>query len=195
MKEPPFEVLLKERKRQGFTQAQLCQGIISQSMLCQIETGRVMPSKKTLDRLCERLGMDAGKLWDAWAHHSSAAELEERLWSNACRKDASGILDLLNRHGCDHDPEDLSYRFYRALALALEGQLEAAETALCAAWRSDNVPARAFVVDAWTREEIYLRCKRHTAAEVWADRAKLRLTQIYAGDSHHPQEYLSHSNE
>lgn len=184
MNEPPFEILVRERKRKGLTQAELCAGVMSQSMLCQVENGRVVPSKRTLMRLCERLDIDGNNLWHAWTKFVEGENLDHRLWEQACCKDADGLLLLLNdaHVGCEYRVS--THAFYRAFALALQGNLDAAEVHLAMAWQRERVSAKALVIDAWAREEIYTRCERQTAATVWADKAKVRLSHLTSsGDS------------
>lgn len=53
---------VQQRKRMGFSQAELCAGICTQSTLSKFENKGRVPSVKILEQLCQRLEMSLGEL-------------------------------------------------------------------------------------------------------------------------------------
>ena len=53
---------VQQRKRMGFSQAELCAGICTQSTLSKFENKGRVPSVKILEQLCQRLEMPLGEL-------------------------------------------------------------------------------------------------------------------------------------
>ncbi|MBX5437038.1 MAG: helix-turn-helix transcriptional regulator [Alicyclobacillaceae bacterium] len=194
MTEPPWLRLARLRRCRGLTQAQLAKGIVSQSTLCQVERGRILPSERTLCRLAERLSVDAGELLDEWRSWRRRDGLRERLWAAVLGGRVDEVRAGLAAADVLTPFESLVYQAYAAVHA---GDHVRAEELLWTAWRW-SVPrttsargpvyadayagawrktdrARALVVEAWVRAESCRQLRRATASCYWLGIAEERM--------------------
>jgi transcriptional regulator with XRE-family HTH domain len=173
---PPWLELSKMRTQRGLTQYQLAKGIVTQSMLCQIERGKTMPSRETLIQLAQRLGMNGetwAERWEVWREQSV---LRQRLWDAALTDNVAEVERMLQRIKEWLSPYEIAV--YKALVCTARDQLLEAEALLQAGQSRDEHAAagdiwtwgerrRMDVIDAKVRAIIYEKCGRTEAMRIW----------------------------
>jgi transcriptional regulator with XRE-family HTH domain len=184
---PPWIELVKIRTERGLTQYQLAKGIVTQSMLCQIERGKTMPSRETLIQLAQRLGMNGeawAKRWEVWREQSV---FRQRLWSAALTDDVTEVERMLQRSKECLSPYETAV--YKALVCTARDQLLEAEALLQAGQARDEHAAagdtwtwgerrRIEVIDAKVRAMIYEKCGRTEAMRIWRAAYEKKLAEF-----------------
>jgi len=130
---PPWKQLVARRKAAGLTQTACADGIVTQSMLCQIERGRVLPSNRTIRLLAERLFADAECLIQDWQPWRDRRLARDELWIAYVTESAQDIRRLLDVYGCLLAPFERGV--YNAYATALQGDVNRADAILILAWK------------------------------------------------------------
>lgn len=132
MKRLPWTTLSQRRKALGLTQSDLAKAEMTQSLISQIERGRVMPSEKSLRYLAARLNLNPEQVVTEWAPWRDRAGARDRLWVCVLTADEPTMLGVLERHGEFLVPFEMCV--YKAFAAALRGDVQAADQWLTRAW-------------------------------------------------------------
>jgi transcriptional regulator with XRE-family HTH domain len=196
---PPWDLLTKARERKDMTQAELAKGIVSQSMISQIEHGRIVPSPRTLQALAEKLSIDVDMFMKSWESLRKRDHVRERLWLAALADMEPTVTSLLK------DFQFILHPFERQVYLALSDAFcrhpKSADMHLQGAWfphadakQSDVATPvvdtygwtrmarqQALVIDAKARQLICRLTRRDTAAEYWEHRFFTRMQQLTRG--------------
>lgn len=130
--QPPWEMLRAMRKSKLLKQADLARGIVSQSMLCQMERGRTIPSDDTIMRLAERLHVDPDPLLAGYARYRTRSMVREQLWRAFQERNIFTLERLLLAHGGLLTP--FEFHAYHACVRATQSRLDEAEQSLLAMW-------------------------------------------------------------
>ncbi len=180
----PWDELKDLRISKGWTQAELANGVVSQSMVSHIEAGRIFPSDKTLSFIAKRLGVDPLQWIATWGVFKSRYALRGMLWAAFLVENVAEIRDLTESSGDLLTPFEQA--IYLAYTLAQGGSLMLAESQLQTAWmvRSDETAmthtdlTRICVIEAQTHVEIFRKTCRVHAATWWASFAVARLLAL-----------------
>lgn len=125
---PPWVTLRQLRKAAGLTQVELADGIVTQSMLCHIERGRVIPSEATLTALLCKLNAKADEHVDEWRRWRMRGRARDRLWIALILDDAPLMAQLLEESGGLLVP--FERHAYAALRAALAASWQEADEGL-----------------------------------------------------------------
>jgi transcriptional regulator with XRE-family HTH domain len=120
------QTMAKVRKEQGFTQAELADGICKQNTISKIERHNIAPTIRTLIALCQRLGLT---LNDVFSEFSAELQQEQRSLFASVEHDilAEQLTDANDKLSLV-DPASLSqtdqatYHMYQALLITLNHQ-------------------------------------------------------------------------
>ncbi len=184
MTERPWDTLKRLRTKKGWTQAQLARGIVSQSMVCHIEAGRIFPSNRALCLLAERLGIDCVRWLEEWRIYKSRQMVRDLLWEAFIGQNSEKTYDLIGKYvGIITDFE---LWVYSAWLAAHNASILSAELSIQTAWEHGvrdramtyHEQTRILVVEAKTHEEICRKTKRLYAASWWSVVAESRLSNI-----------------
>lgn len=194
----PWQQLATARKSLGLTQSECAKGIVTQSMLCQIERGRVLPSDRTLCQLAQRLSIDAASMVEQWQPWRARRFVRDSLWIAFGTDCSTDILQLLDAHAEILAPFEVA--IYQAIVAAREGDVVRADYLVSTAWIQfswgeasavhaypqgplTDVPwskieyARTMVVEASVHVEVSERLQRTGAATWWRARVAQRMKQ------------------
>jgi len=120
------------RKHVGLTQVQAAAGIISQSMMCQLERGRIIPSVQTIERLANRYSVESGAIIAGYEPWRSRFRVRDRLWESALQFNTQQLEATLRQFDMLLLPCEM--HMYRAFGASVKGQLDVAHMELYAAW-------------------------------------------------------------
>lgn len=135
------KVLRFHRVKQGFTQNQLADGIISPAYLSKIENGQTIPAFEVLELLFERLGLD---LNDSSYSHPSKEKLKE--WNEAIvfkrKADADRLMEELVKENDTQENHQIHifFEIFRIRYLLLENDVEKAYEA----WKNISLHKETF---------------------------------------------------
>jgi transcriptional regulator with XRE-family HTH domain len=135
----PWTRLVNQRKQLGLTQLDLATGRVTQSLISQIERGRVLPSERILRYLSERLGLHPGQLVEEWSTWRKRTRVRDGLWLAALTSDADAMKGLLDAHMQLLVPFERCV--YRALRVAIDEEVFAADQLLSQAWSRETMVA------------------------------------------------------
>ncbi|MCL6599436.1 MAG: helix-turn-helix domain-containing protein [Alicyclobacillus macrosporangiidus] len=179
--EPPWTRFARLRRARGLTQRALAAGLVTQSLISQLERGRVVPARRTLEALLGRLGVTDPAWLEEWEGWRQRDRTREQLWAavmagNRPQAEAAlaGGASLLN-------PFE---RFvYEAWVRAAAGDADGAERLLWQAWRlqPDIAQARTAYARASSRaDELAAKRPEHGHEAAWQKRDRVRAMAVAA---------------
>ncbi|MCL6515771.1 helix-turn-helix transcriptional regulator [Alicyclobacillus sp.] len=118
------------RKERRMTQQELCAGLVTSSMISQIESDRVAPSPQLLEELARRLGVHPSYFEDDFVQHSDLAQTYRRARTLLEMKHYEAALPLLQEvmaHPQHFIREEVLFREVAECCEALERWDEACE--------------------------------------------------------------------
>ncbi|MCL6516677.1 helix-turn-helix transcriptional regulator [Alicyclobacillus sp.] len=174
--EPPWVRFARMRRSRGISQRALAKGLVTQSLVSQLERGRVVPSRWTLAALLQRLGVEDDDRWlDEWEAWRRRDSVRERLWRAVSADDGGQAEAVLREAGTVLHPFEL--RVYQAWVCARLGEIDRAEQLLWEAWslRPDVGQARTAYARA-SHQPLYEAAKRpeHGHEAAWRHRDRVR---------------------
>jgi transcriptional regulator with XRE-family HTH domain len=133
----PWAVLVNRRRALGMTQRELADGIVTQSLVSQIERGRVLPSERILNKMAMRLGLDASDVLKQWGTWRQRDKVRESLWLAALLSDSEAMERLLQDFR--HLLVPFERCIYEALCAILHDNVRLADGLLSQAWSQDTM--------------------------------------------------------
>lgn len=119
------------------TQRELADGIVTQSLVSQIERGRVLPSDRILKKMAMKLGLDARDIVKQWGVWRKRERVREGLWMAALISDAEALERLLQDFR--HFLVPFERFVYQALHAILHDDVSLAHGLLSRAWAQDTM--------------------------------------------------------
>ncbi|SFU47426.1 helix-turn-helix domain-containing protein [Alicyclobacillus macrosporangiidus] len=131
--EPPWVRFARLRRARGLSQRALAAGLVTQSLVSQLERGRVVPARRTLEALLGRLGVTDASWLDEWEGWRQRDRTREQLWAAVM---AGNRLQAEDALACGASLLSPFERFvYEAWVRAAAGDADGAERLLWQAWR------------------------------------------------------------
>lgn len=179
MTQVPWERMVQARHRNGWTQFEVADGLITQSMLSQIERGRVVPADKTISALARRLQLDEADMVHQWSLWRQRERVRDGLWEAVGGADGDAVRQWLNVGAIWLSP--FERHVFAGFEEALTGRFALAGQLLDEAWTLDGgtwtakVRKQALATEALARAAICRGLERWAAADYWQTRAGQRL--------------------